>query len=567
MANSSPPRTPISSTASSFLSFSPEAPATPHEAGGLSPSVYSFDDATPRASRTRILSNLNGDVPPVPRLQLPSSARRFGSRNPFAAMLAAEASESTSSRSSTSEDDGHPTSRSSTPATSSDDDLVVFEGCFVNPADPFTPAPRSSSLAAAWDACSVVDSLQAMGIDEDGDISSAWEDELYSILSESSPLSPSLPVAALQSPFLATGRLPSPRSPQPPKSPRKTRSPHHPASPRRHPFKRSTTETTIHASPRKSPQRSPRRSPHPPGSPSKTRRMPPANLLSPAFAPSSSSSSPDCPAFNIDPTSPVAAQPLRSKRSLAFLSLGSTGKSRREKPPPLPRASSVAHFPPSPRKSLKKKPTTPRRRRERNGDKSSPPRSARTADGIDLDELDRFFGITPKLAKAMRGGYEDVVMQERLAKTGRNGMDIVEDFRGLLDTMYSSDDGAGATRTSSSPRSSPRRRPPPLDLSHSSPHSRASSWTSSSLSADDESASPLFDDDDASALDACIHLASPVILAPFSAGRSAALAQAKLVATEDIFGEGLKPELEERKVLRTKKSVGNRLRDFLGERG
>ncbi|BGO96426.1 Proteophosphoglycan 5 [Rhodotorula toruloides ATCC 204091] len=567
MSSSSPPRTPVSSTASSFLSFSPEAPATPQESSAVSPSVYSFDDATPRASRTRILSNLNTDVPPVPRLQLPSSARRFGSRNPFAAMLAVEASESASSRSSTSEDDGRSTSRSSTPATSSDDDLVVFEGCFVNPADPFTPAPRSSSLAAAWDACSVVDSLQAMGIDEDGDVSSAWEDELYSSLSESSPLSPSFPIAALQSPFLASGRLPSPRSPQPPKSPRKTRSPHHPAWPRRHPFKRSTTETTIRASPRKSPQRSPRRTPHPPGSPSKTRRASPANLLSPAFAPSSSSSSPDCPAFNFDPTSPVAAPPLRSKRSLAFLSLGSTGKSRREKPPPLPRTSSATAFPPSPRKSPKKKHTIPRRRRERHGDKSSPPRSARTVDGIDLDELDRFFGITPKLAKAMRGGYEDVVMQEGLSEAGRNGMDEAEDFRGLLDATDLSDDGAGATRTRSSPRSSPRRRPPPLDLSNSSPHSRASSWASSHLSADDEAASPLFDDDDASALDACIHLASPVVLAPFSAGRSAALAQARLVAAEDVFGAGVKAEAEERKVLRTKKSVGDRLRDFLGARG
>ncbi|KAL7338377.1 hypothetical protein BJY59DRAFT_721430 [Rhodotorula toruloides] len=554
MSTSSPPRTPVSSTASSFLSFSPEAPATPREGVGLSPSVYSFDDATPRASRTRILSNLYADVPPVPHLKLPSSARRFGSRNPFAPMLT-EASETTSSRSST-----------STPATSSDEDLVVFEGCFVNPADPFTPAPRSSSLAAAWDACSVVDSLQAMGIDGDNDVSSAWEDELYSSLSKSSPLSPSFPVAALQSPFLATGRLPSPRSAQPPKSPRKTRSPHHPTSPRHHPFKRSTTETTIRASPRKSPQRSPRRTPHSSGSPSKTRRTSPTDLLSPAFAPSSSSS-PDCPAFNIDPTSPVSVPSLRSKRSLAFLSLGSSGKSRREKAPPLPRTSSAAPFPRSPRKSPKKKPATPRRRRERHGDRASPPRSARTADGIDLDELDRFFGITPKLAKAMRGGYEDIVMQEGLAKAGRNGMEEVEDFRGLLDATDLSDDCTGATGTGQSARSSPRRRPPRLDLSNSSPHSRASSWASSHLSADDEAASPLFDDDDASALDAYIHLASPVVLAPFSAGRTAALAQARLLAMEDVFGGGVKAEAHERKVLRTKKSVGNRLRDFLGARG
>ncbi|BGP24180.1 hypothetical protein JCM10295v2_003088 [Rhodotorula toruloides] len=508
---SSPPRTPVSSTASSFLSFSPEAPATPHQTVALTPSVYSFDDSTPKASRIRILTSLSSDAPPVPR---------FGSRNPFAAMLAAEGSESGSSRSIMTDEDGHSTSRSSTPATSSNDDLVVFEGCFVNPADPFTPAPRLSSLDKAWDASSVVDPLKATGIDEDGDVSSAWGDELYSTLSESSPLSPSFPVAS--SPAEVASQDSQPTRP------------------------RVASTAPIQAFGHRDDDSS-------------------------AFASSSTSSSPDCPAFNIDPTSPVSVPPLRSKRSLVFVSLASSGKSRRDKPPRLPRTSSTAAFPPSPRKSPKKQMSTPRKRRERNGDKSSAPRSARTADGIDLDELDRFFGVMPKLAKAMRGGYEDVVIQEGSSKAGRNGREEAEDFRGLLEAMDLGDDGAGDVKglsgAGSSPRTSPRRRPPPLDLSNSSPHSRASSWASSRLSAEDEVVSPLFEEDDASALDACIHLASPVVLAPFSAGRSAALAQARLVATEDVFGGGIETEVEQRKVLKAKKSVGNRLRDFLSARG
>lgn len=609
MATTTPPRTPVSSTASSFLSLSPEASASRHETFAPSPSVYCFDDLTPKASRTRILANLTSPTAPVPRLQLPPSRKRspppslasasthdksdgpqklstsprtFGSRNPFAAVLAAEASDSSSSRSSTTDDEGRSTSRSSSSATSSDDDLVVFEGCFVNPADPFTPPPRSSSLPKAWDADSVVGSLRAMGLDEDGDVSSAWEDELYSGLSESSPISPSFPVAALQSPFLASGHLPSPRDPQPRRSPRKTRSPHHPASPRRHPFKRSTTDKTIRGSPqgppRESPQRSPRRSPALSRSQGKGSHSSPADLLSPALIPLSTLSSPECLAFNFDPTSPVATPPLRSKRSLAFLSLGSlssSGKSRRDKPPRLPRASSAAPFPSSPRKSPKKKATTPRRRHERKGGKASPPRTARTVDGIDLDALDRFFGVTPRLAKAMRGGYEDVIMQEGSCRNGEGGREVVEDFRGLLDATESSDEDTGGGRRGSGGarrpfQTSPRRRPPPLDLSHSTPHSRASSWASTHLSAEDDhedEPDQLFDDDDASALEACIHLASPVVLAPFSAGRSAALAQARLAATQGVLGGGDKDGRVERKVLRAKKSVGDRLRDFLGARG
>ncbi|GAA5990777.1 hypothetical protein JCM10908_000010 [Rhodotorula pacifica] len=179
------PRTPVSTTASSFLSFSPDGPSTP--AGPPRSPARSWCKETPRASipSTKVpsrfankakerASSVRLEKPPLPRkLRSESpdtsdaedvfsdasyatalSVSSFGSRNPFAAILASQASSPPSSASSSLHSScGVGSSLAPSPFPPSDDGHVAFDG-----------RRASSGLL-------------------DDDTGSAWEDEIYSGLS------------------------------------------------------------------------------------------------------------------------------------------------------------------------------------------------------------------------------------------------------------------------------------------------------------------------------------------------------------------------------------------------
>ncbi|GAA6047111.1 hypothetical protein JCM3770_004201 [Rhodotorula araucariae] len=235
MMHPAPPLTPVSSLAPSFLSFSPDAPRTP---GRGSPYTLSSDDggATPRARRWHALDALAQSTPQrVFRLQPPPASRRragtqppfqaaaendsrrlderaalkssvglFGSRNPFASILANEHAANSHRWSGSSRSAGtlstdrallsSPPSVSastvdtSTPGSDETEDVVVSEGPCSAPALRTVSSCRSQSSSATLNA-----SLEALGLGDAADISSAWEDELYSSLSEASPVEPVFP--------------------------------------------------------------------------------------------------------------------------------------------------------------------------------------------------------------------------------------------------------------------------------------------------------------------------------------------------------------------------------------
>ncbi|GJN88903.1 hypothetical protein Rhopal_001874-T1 [Rhodotorula paludigena] len=85
----SPPRTPVSSVASSFLSFSPDAPRTPSCTSPLSPSPL-FDDTTPKARRQTLFNAVS--CPKIIKLEPPPKRknRLVGDRDlSFASALSA----------------------------------------------------------------------------------------------------------------------------------------------------------------------------------------------------------------------------------------------------------------------------------------------------------------------------------------------------------------------------------------------------------------------------------------------------------------------------------------------
>ncbi|BGP47615.1 hypothetical protein JCM10450v2_003480 [Rhodotorula kratochvilovae] len=532
MARPSPPHTPVSSLAPSFLSFSPEAPRTPSNISPYTPSIHDVD-TTPRACRLALVDALKQDAqksvfrlepPPASRRRarkeppalvlsekderdaLQSSAGSFGSRNPFAAILAKELAEessgssgsSRSARSSSSSANGASPATATSSSSSSmltpthesaaEDDLIVYDGTFV------MPAP--SSAASGWSGVSVVTldaSFDALGLGDDGDISSAWEDELYSSLSEASPVElafpPRIPRLEFQAPSPEQKARAARDGAGSPRRARKTAT----TSPR-HPYRRSSTAAPTSPSPKRTAL--------------------------------SALSSPELDAFQLDPTSPIQRleQCPTPPKLLPFglRTLPASLTRPRFTSPPKPSSSS-----PHALESKDSRRTAKRAARAERDRVADARARERAKDGIDMEELDRFFGITPKRGKALRGGYADVADAEGVVGAGGVGRSAedpedkawrkVEEFRGLLDAAGDEDDDAmddvvygGMTSEDDAElaRSSGRRRPPPpLHLASSSTvRARSASVSSSIISFDDA----------ASALDARITLASPIDLSSVS---------------------------------------------------
>ncbi|GAA5838094.1 hypothetical protein JCM9279_004124 [Rhodotorula babjevae] len=568
----SPPHTPVSSVASSFLSFSPEAPRSPRTP--ISSAISSpTGDATPKASRDEPLSELALEAPPTRtafRLEPPPPSRRrtkkagesssqevaqaslsfggsigsFGSRNPFAALVAAESYLSSASPTSASSSTVlHDSSWSASSASSSsrsaprsvkEDDLegVGRSPDARAPLAPGLPSAASSALDTSFD---------VLGLDSEADLSSAWQDELYSSLSESSPVEaafpPRIPRLSFQAPSPEQLRRSAGASAGSPRRARRAAS----SSPR-HPFGRSaapSSSTSAPYSPKRSPRRSSPRKVSPCDIPTRTRTLAgPATVLN-----QSSLSSPALEAFQLDPTSPI--QPRRSPPpklgpfGLALPSLSSSLlRSRASPPKPLGpegsvRAAAAATASTAGASAAKQERRAAKSAARAERERAAAERAARAVDGINVEELDRFFGITPRRGKAMRGGYDDVAFQEGVVGAGagsrrqnereEKAWREAEEFRRLLDDALEDDAARGSGRpraaSSASSRSSSddersgfdvrtRRGPPPplftsTSLAHpSSSRTRSRSYASSTFSLDDA----------ASALDACISLASPIDL-------------------------------------------------------
>ncbi|GAA5905159.1 hypothetical protein JCM8208_000298 [Rhodotorula glutinis] len=559
----SPPHTPVSSVASSFLSFSPDAPRTPRTP--LSSTIGSpTGDATPKASRDDPLSELALDAPPTRgsfRLEPPPASRRrtrkepesssqegarqepataltssvasFGSRNPFAAFVGAESNLSGDPPASLSSssilcDAYSSASASSASSSSRSASRSAKDGSLLDRA-PLAPSP-SSAASSALDT-----SLEALGLDSHADMSSAWQDELYSSLSESSPVEPAfpprIPRLSFQSPSPEQLRRGAGGSPGSPRRARKSAA----ASPR-HPFGRSSAPSSS-ASPSYSPKRSPRRaSPRTMsscGSPTRPRTLvhPSSALSSPSLTSSA------LEAFQLDPTSPI--QPHRSPPKLRpfglpLPSLSSSFIRQRAPPPKPPVLDNGARMTAADREAVARRARRDAKRVARSEqDRAAAERAARSAAGINLEELDRFFGCTPRRGKAMRGGYEDVALQEGVVGGGggRGGggereekaWREVEEFRGLLDNDGEGDDAQAQDRrrasldevcsVSSDDEGSGfdvrTRRGPPPPLFAPSPYSTS---TSSRTRSHSYASSTFSLDDAASALDARISLASPINL-------------------------------------------------------
>ncbi|GAA6008483.1 uncharacterized protein JCM10292_006940 [Rhodotorula paludigena] len=511
----SPPRTPVSSVASSFLSFSPDAPRTPSCTSPLSPSPL-FDDTTPKARRqalfnavsrpkiikleappkrkNRLVGDRDASCAPSPSIpgeqnkdDSPTSVRSFGSRNPFASLIAAESS-SEAPCSSTS---AYSSSLAS-PVPSSLSSLSLDEvggknprlvsGIVVNDGDGQSRRHQSKSgNDGAGRQSTTSETL------DEGDISSAWEDELYSSLSEASPLSPAFPPVTppFATPAASPGLLHSKCDPAASRSARRPSLP----SPR-HPYRRTASSARHPPSPRRPrPQRQ--------GSSSKTLR---ATSLAPHSV--SEASSPDCPSFSFDPTSPV--QPSPAPRRFAFLASSARFKAIVKTSPtsaPL-NASSTAPPPDSSAKPLASSPSAAFSAFEAKLARRAAARTARraqaeaeearlrlgssrrlkTLEGFDVEELDRFFGVTPRRAKALRGGYEREAVAAGLLNGGSPQREedkwrsASTEFRELLGSELDSDAGDD----------------------------------DDALLVEDE----LDDDDGNSALGACICLAAPIVLTP-----------------------------------------------------
>ncbi|GAA5884067.1 hypothetical protein JCM6882_002122 [Rhodosporidiobolus microsporus] len=558
-----PPVTPISSTASSFLSFSPEAPDTP------SPSLYS-PQTTPRAYRRRPSApafQVFGSNSPI-KLEAPPQRRRaesvstfdsgaasnifgdcvdispvtvdFASRNPFAAFVSAAPTSPSSSFSTSPADSSCPPdlstnspsasslsslSNASTPTQDSlDDDLVVYDGEFIG-----------------QDAAVV---FQGFGVVNTGDLSSSWEDELYSSLSDTAPSSPTT-----SRPYYPSSPCKTPRvgSTSPRKGSRSAPSP-------RHPFR--------HSSPRHSPR------PSAPGSPSASRSRSRAGTI-PSTVPGSAQLD---SGFQLCPTSPVYQQQREQAGRFPFSNLAPSPFIRFA--PPRSRKSPSAAAKTSGGSSKKgvaagtedKAAARARRRQERlDREQAEDGRSQRrTQEGIDLDALDRFFGVTPKHAKALRGGYAGVAAAEGMVGSAAEEAERwrrVEEFRSLLDQGDATDEDGDVSSAADASEAednfldsqrSTRRRPPPLTLAHSS-HSRSAS-ASSSLA----SPSPIKS------------LLSPVVLTP--APRSSSLPTPNPLSDEirrreDAGAPVQRRDGSEGKGLKHKQSMGDRLRGlFVGGR-
>ncbi|KPV75132.1 uncharacterized protein RHOBADRAFT_53157 [Rhodotorula graminis WP1] len=568
----SPPHTPVSSVCSSFLSFSPDAPRTPRTP--LSSAIGSpGGDVTPKASRDDPLGELALDAPPARgtfRLEPPPASRRrtkqaaeplsrelaqqepstsvvtsgvgsFSSRNPFAALIGADPHTSTKSTSSSSSSGVYHYAALSAAASSASgssrsasrspkvDDLAAIDELLLGYA---SRGPSSSSAASS----ALDTSLEALGLDSQTDMSSAWQDELYSSLSESSPVEAAFPPRIPRLSFQA----PSPEqlrcgtgggSPGSPRRARKTAM----SSPR-HPFGRSATASSS-ASPTYSPRRSPRRTSPRKVSPRDSPTRPRALVYTSSTRTSPSLTSPAIEAFQLAPTSPV--QPPRSSHkllpfALPLSSLSSSFTRHRSSPPKPSGLDKSARSTAADRDSAAYR----ARRAAKDAawaerDRAAAARAGRAVDGINVEELDRFFGVTPRRGKAIRGGYVDVALEEGVVgasggrRRGGEGEEQAwrraEEFRGLLDddaerdaqlardgrrTSFgdvgnvSSDDECSGfdVRTRRGP-------PPPLFTSStfstsSSSRARSHSYASSSFSLDDA----------ASALDAHISLASPIDL-------------------------------------------------------
>ncbi|BGP20638.1 hypothetical protein JCM10213_007174 [Rhodosporidiobolus nylandii] len=578
-----PPHTPVSSTASSFLSFSPDAPATP------SSSLYS-SEATPRALRTAIML----EAPPQGRMRsaepvcspsgdvfddtygVSPASTTFSSRNPFAAILAAQSSSPSSASTSPASSSGVPgishtsgssassSSNASTPTQGSeDDDVVVFEGAFVNPAAlPAWPGDEDDDVSSVL--------FEAFGVVDGGDTSSTWEDELYNSLSESSPTSPST--------FANRSWHPSSPSKSPrsgsssPRKPRRTA-----ASPRHHPFRHaSRTASPIH-SPRRSTPVSPARSRPLSRSPSSTTTILVGSALSYSTTPALQSAQVDG-GFHLHPTSPVYQHQQQQQRSLhlPFMNLTlAPSPSIRLTPP---KSRKTATFPSTGGSKTSRSKSKSRgvlnlddklaaraeRRKVRQvRELAEDGRSvARTAEGFDAEALDRFFGITLKHAKALKGGYGDVAVREGMVGVEEHEADSwrkVEEFRALLAREEASEEDAdmsSVTEASDAGDYAPssrscRPRPPPLTLTHSS-HSRQPSASTSTLSSPicDDSAPPRSAD-------------SLVASLPFSAASAASLGDP--LSQEILRRAGEAPKKLDAPRLKHKRSVGDMLKEiFVG---
>ncbi|GAA6041407.1 hypothetical protein JCM8097_005234 [Rhodosporidiobolus ruineniae] len=534
------PTLPLSSTASSFLSLSPDPPVTPSSAALYSP------EGTPRATRPRSTTSTPPSFP-FPEIKLatplkgqnldltpasdifgdrgfsPSSATTFGSRNPFAVLLAAQSSSSPTSTFSSGTSFGSsapppaldapnvlssPSSAASSASTptqgSTEDDLVVYDGAFVNQLDPlpsWAAGGGDGDDSPIFEGFGIVTPGFSIG-GGDGDASSAWEDELYASFSDSAPSSPS---CARMSPSK------TPRSGA--SSPRKARRTPVTASPRHHPFRAASRAS---GSPRKSAPGSPARSRPLSRSTSGTGRSPFFTTAASLSPPLSSASLHD--GFQLHPTSPVGQQqnppsyfPFSNLASIPAAIRLTPPRSRKSPPSPgkkTPRSSSGSK---STFSSLEAKLAARAERRRARlarelAEEGRP--IAKTAEGFDLEALDRFFGVTPKQAKAMRGGYEDVARREGMlgSSAGRSGEEEererwrkVEEFTGLLACADeaeeeevlmrdASEDGdvSSAAETDDDlfhPARSTfsRRRPPPLTLSHSNSNSHSRSASLSTL--------------------------------------------------------------------------------------
>lgn len=433
------------------------------------------------------------------RSQVDTRIPQLSSRNPFAALVAPDSVESVGSDASTPSSTGtgdsstaSSSSSASTPTQDSneDDDIVVYDGSFVNPVH--------SSRGPPGLCLSTLDtSLQALGLCDEGDVSSAWEDELYSSLSEASPVesafAPRIPRLSFQAPSPEQPRR-SPRAlAASPRRPRKATqpSPHHPFG---------CAGAAMPASPSRSPKRSPRRS-----SPRKT--SPNDSPSRPRISSSSalsSLSSPALEAFQLDPTSPIQLRRSPPKLRPFGVPLPSLSTSLiRPRTSPLKLHSSNATT-----LDAKQARREAKRAARAEQDRAAAERANRSLDGIDLDELDRFFGITPKRGKASRGGYggEGRRGGEREQRAWRDA----EEFRGLLDGDDCEASGEEWTAVRASGDDDDlsgfdvctRRGPPPPLFLHGSTPSRSYSFASSDGSLDDA----------ASALDARVSLASPIDL-------------------------------------------------------
>ncbi|GAA5903466.1 hypothetical protein JCM5296_006262 [Sporobolomyces johnsonii] len=537
MSHSAPPLTPASavSPSSSFLFFSPEAPQSP---ASPSPSIYSVDSApTPRAYRRPAppLEYKGAAASPLPKLQAPPRSRSTPTveQDVFSDAMGLLSPASSSPASS---------SNASTPTqVSFDDDIVVYDGSFVHP-DSLTihDIVRDAQMR-----------LEALGLASDGDASSAWEEELYSSLSDSAPPSPTIDRPRIPTAPWSPSKTPRTCS----SSPRRVRKT--PTTPC-HPFRSS------HSSPRLSPRHSPRHSPRysPRRSPARSCSRPSSALHSPSLSPargrsstlvSSSSSVYSVHGFRFVPTSPISGRTgLSPSPRIRNTPSKSTPRSRSKTPGSKSKA----------RLHLESKLEERSARRTaqllREAAEDGRPR-AKTAEGFDLEALDEFFGITAAHGKAMRGGYGAIATREKMV--GRKGEEEswrkVDEFRALLrtgetdteeeeehelDSNGSEGDGARGAR------GHPRRRPPPLDLTRS----RSSSFAS--LGSIDTDAGPL------SA--ATIATPSTASYIPSPDPLSKEIRRRKSEAALRSTTTGL--ELSKGKGLKHKRSVGDRLRELCG---